>query len=298
MIELAMMTNTKVFVVILNFNSGQQIVNCLSSVLQGQNSLVKILVVDNGSKDNSLEFISDQFPSVEIIKNEQNLGFAGGNNRGIKFALDNSAEYIFLLNPDTTINRNTVKNLLEIIESDKKIGIVGMKVYSMDNKIWSCGGEIDKKRFTGGLIGFGEKDHGLYDKEKEVDFISGAAMFVKREVFENIGPFPRDYFLYYEDVDFCLRAKKAGFKIYFTPHSIVYHDWSSIIGKKSPMKEYFMARNHFLFLEKYAPLRIKFRELLRLPKTIYEHYRKDEKFALLGIRDYFLRRFGNRDYWS
>jgi len=298
MLELFVMVNKKVFIVILNFQAGEYVVKCVNSILKNSDFPTEVVIVDNGSTDESVKRVRTKCAGVKIVENKQNLGFAEGNNVGIIFALKNDADYIFLLNPDTTIEKNTIENLLKIMKNNKEAGIVGPKIYSMDNKIWSCGGEIDKKRFTGGLISFGEKDHRRCNKEKEVDFVSGTAMFIRKEVFGKVGLLPGDYFLYYEDIDFCLRAKKAGYKIYFVPNSILYHDWSSIIGKKSPMKEYFMARNHLLFLERHAPLPVKLRESLRLPKTLYEHYRKNDRFALLGIRDYFLRRFGKRDYWS
>lgn len=291
-------TPKKVFAIVLNFNSKEHIVKCLRSLSQLSIKNFKPIIVDNNSTDGSVEMVKKQFRKIKIIQNKNNLGYAKGNNLGIKYALKNNADYIFLLNPDTTLENNAINELLYAMEANARIGIAGPKIYTKNGRIWSCGGEIDKKRYTGGLIGFGGKDHGQYDQEAEVGFISGTAMFIRRVVFEKVGLLPHDYFLYYEDVDFCLKAKQAGFKIYLIPHSIAYHDWSSAVGKKSPMKEYFMARNHFLFLEKHAPFFIKFREFLRLPKTFYEHYRKDEKFALLGIRDYFLRRFGNRDYWS
>lgn len=298
MLKLSLMQDKRIFTVILNFQSGKFLLKCVGSVLKTDSLPLEIIVVDNASTDESVRMVETQFRKVKIIRNVKNLGFAGGNNVGIRYALKNNADYIFLLNPDATIETNTISNLLETMEKGGQSGIVGPKICSPDGKIWSCGGKVDIKRFTAGLIGFGEKDRAQYNNKKEADFISGTAMFIAREVFEKIGFLTEDYFLYYEDVDFCMRAKKSGFKLYFSPHSVVYHDWSFVVGRKSPQKDYFMARNHLLFLERHAPFFVKFRELLRLPKTICEHCRKGEKFALLGIKDYFLRRFGEYDYWS
>lgn len=289
----------KVFAIIINLNGKRHIIHCLKSLTQLSVENLKIIVVDNNSTDGSIEIIKRQFPKVEIIHNKVNLGYAGGVNKGVKWAMDKNADYVLILNNDTVFGRNFLSVLLKTLEERPKVGILGSKIYFYGNskKIWFAGGIIDRKRFSGGHIGYKEKDKGQYDNLKEVDFITGCTMLIKHEVFEKIGFFDNRYFLYYEDVDFCVRAKRAGFKIIFVPQSILYHKVSA--GKEnSPFMSYLLARNHFLFLEKNAPFNIKIREFLRLPKTIYEHYKKDEKFALLGIRDYFLRRFGNRDYWS
>jgi GT2 family glycosyltransferase len=292
------MLNKKVSIIILNLQGRKYVSKSIRSVLSSNYLLIEVVMVDNGSTDGSVEMIKNRFTEVIVIENKQNLGFAKGNNIGINYALKKHADYIFVLNPDTKIEKDTIKNLLLVMEKNRDVGIVGPKIYTFEKRIWSCGGILERKRFSAGLIGFGEEDNGQYDGETEVDYISGAAMFVRRSTFEEIGLLPENYFLYYEDVEFSLRAKRAGLKVYFTPTAIVYHDWSSYIGKTSPMKDYYMARNHLLFVERNASWTIKLREFLRLPKTIYEYYRRNEKFALLGIRDYFLRRFGKRDYWS
>lgn len=292
------MINKKIFVVIVNLQGEEYLSKCLKSVLSSNYRPIRILVVDNGSTDRSVKIIKDCFPEVILIKNNQNLGFAKGNNIGINFSLKKGADYIFVLNPDVKIERNTIKNLLLVMEKDKSIGIISPKIYTLEGKIWSCGGLIDKKRFSGSLKGFNEENNGQYYKESEIDYVPGAAMFIRSSVFKEIGLLPEEYFLYYEDVEFSLKAKKANFKTCFTSKAIVYHNWSSCIGKYSPMKDYYMARGHLLFIERNAPFKIIVREFLRLPKTIYEHYKKGEKFALLGIRDYFLRRLGRNDYWS
>jgi len=195
--------------------------------------------------------------------------------------------------------------MLAAMEKDETVGIAGPKIYNASQhsrcvqgftKIWSCGGKIDPMRYSGGLIGIGEKDRGQYDRKGKVDYVSGTAMLIKREVLDMTGLFHGKYFGYYEDVELCLRAKKAGFRVIFVPKAVICHKESSSFGKNSPAQSYYMARNHLLFLERNAPWQIKIRELIRLPKTIREHWQRGETFALLGIRDYCLRRFGKRDY--
>jgi len=298
-------------IVIVNWRSKGVILECLESIKKA-GYLKSVVVVDNGSEDGSVEKIKNQKSKIKIIENKENLGFAQGNNVGIRFLLgiDSSTgvslrhrripKYILILNPDTQINKNTIPNLLKTMDEDKKIGIAGPKILfpsppGRDFRIWSCGGVIDKNRFSAGLIGLGEVDRGQYDKIKEVDFISGTAMMVRREVFQRCGLFNPLYFIYYEDVELNLKAQRLGFKTVFVSSAEIVHRESSSIGKNSSTQEYYMARNHLLFVERNAPFLIKVRELLRLPKTLYEHWQKREKYALLGIGDYFLRRLGKRN---
>lgn len=309
-------------IVIVNWNSKKEILTCLKS-LKKAGYINNVLVVDNRSKEDLRCKIYDL--RIKIIKNKENLGYAEGNNVGIRYLLEKGTKYILILNPDTIIGKDTVGKLLKAMENDKRIGIVGPKIYAKEKNslrcarfldsvptvrqdfarndkkrsnyhIWSCGGVIDKYRYSGGLIGLGEKDSGQYDRKREVDYISGTAMLVRREVFETIGLLESKYFAYYEDVELCVKAKKAGFKVVFAPQTVITHIESSSFGKNSPAHSYYMARNHLLFVERNASLLIKIRELIRLPKTVWEHRKKREKFALLGIRDYTLGRFGKKDY--
>lgn len=230
-----------------------------------------------------------------VIENKSNLGYAGGHNVGIRYALGRGAEYVLILNPDIDLHKNCVEEMLKTFKNNHNIGIVGPKILDQDGKIWALGGKLDKKRYTAGLIGYGQKDSNN-NRIIEPDFVSGTAMLVKKEVFEKIGLFREDYFLYYEDVDFCLRAKKAGFRLAINPKAKITHYASSTVGKNSPFMQYYMARNHLMLVERFGPLSVQIRELLRLPKTLYDARLK--KYELLGIRDYFLRRFGKNDNWG
>lgn len=283
----------KVFVIIINFNGGEKVVDCLESIKDWP-----MIIVDNNSTDKSVELIKELTSSrvnplinnkstIKLIENRTNLGFAGGVNVGIKYALKNGAEYVMLLNQDARVEKGTIENLVEVMKGDGKIGICGPLIFDNKKKIWSAGGVVDKKRYSGGHL------FRIINEQKpyEVGFISGCAMMIKKKIFEKIGFFDERFFLYYEDVDFCFRAKKAGFKSVFAPLAIVDHHYHKTVDKEK-IKEYFMARNHLLFLEKHAPLRMKIREIVRLPKTIYEHFKNKKTHALLGIKDYFLSSFG------
>ncbi len=288
---------TKIGIIIVNYNTLKDILNCLES-LKKAGYINFVTVVDNNSSDSSLVKIAVDFPQVKIIPLKKNLGFAGGNNHAISLLLKQGFKFFLLLNPDTIINSDTINFLLEVITKDTKIGVVGPKIFSADGKIWSGGGKIDSVRFSGGLIGFGQDDSSQYNFIREVDFISGTAMLIRKEVFQQIGLFEEKYFLYYEDVEFCYRAKKEGFKIIYVPTATVIHQGSVSLKKNSPLHQYYMARNHFLFTFRNAPYFIKLRELLRLPKTVFEHLINGEYFAIRGIYDFFTRKRGQVEYRS
>lgn len=299
--------NTKtIYIVIVNWNRPDLTITCIQSVLKSikTSNQVQIIVVDNNSTDNSVQLLKKLRIPFKLIQNKINLGWAGGNNMGIKYALQNKINYILLLNNDVVLEKNCIQNLIKKIHSDSKIGIVGPKTYFPQKRpfvIADAGGIITKPRFFGNNRGIKEVDKGQYDKQINVDFISGSTMLIKKEVFNKIGFFDERFFLYYEDADFCFRARNNGFKVTYMPSAVVYHDVGSTTKLGSPLHIYYTTRNHLLFLEKHAPVRVKLREWLRTPKTAYEFLlNKDEikgKYSLLGIRDYYLRRFGKRKYW-
>lgn len=262
-----------------------------------------IVTYKNSPKD--LEGIEKSLLANGIAKNDiyfsdntkENLGYGGGINRILRKILK-QYDYFFIVNPDVIVHKNCVNLLHETLKKNPKVGIVGPKILDEKGNIWSIGGELDKKRYSGGLIGYGEKNGltFLTTKVIPVDFISGTAMLIRKEVFEKVGLFVENYFLYYEDVDFCLRARKAGWEMAVSPQAAITHFASSTIGKNSPMQQYYMGRNHLYIAEAYGSFYVKLHELFRLPKTIYSARKK--RYELLGIRDYLLRRKGQYDYWS
>lgn len=285
----------KIYIVVLTYNS-EKYINRLLASIKHNFPLDQVIIVDNNSSDNTVSIIESQYPSIILIASKTNDGYGLGNNKGISLALEHNAEYIFIINPDVVLSKTIYKDLCKIFDTDRSIGIVGSTIIDEKGMIWSQGGVIDSMRYSGGLINLGvsqkDKKKGMID----VDYVSGTALMVKSEVFKKIGLFSKDYFLYYEDVDFSQRAKKTGFRLVINQYATVIHYASSSVGKNSPIMQYYMARNHLLFLEKFAPLFIKIRELIRLPRTLYQA--RNQKYELLGIRDYFLRRFKKRDYWN
>lgn len=288
-------------IVIVNWNNKTDVLHCINSLKSdGYLDAHRIIVQDNGSTDGSVEEIQKEFPEIEILRSMENLGYAGGNNNGIRQILKGSARFVLILNPDTLVQKGSIEQLVRVMDENRDVGIVGPTILDPDGKVWSRGGYVDRMRYSAGLIGLGEmsenhrSDPDLVGMTKEVDYISGTAMMVRREVFESVGLFHLEYFIYFEDVELCLRAKAAGFRIVLVPSATIDHKESSSFGKNSPAHRYYMARNHMLFVERNAQMSIRMREWIRLPKTLWEHWRKGETSAIVGIRDYFFRRFGRR----
>ena len=247
----------KVAIIILNFKLKSLTLKCIESVKKSLYKSIEIIVVDNGSND-GLEDEIKKFPNITFIQTGKNLGYTGGNNRGIKEALKRKVDFIFILNPDTYVDKNCIKNLVEGIE-EVRAGVAGPKIYfGKSKKIWHAGGVMDDLNVIGTHRGVDQEDKGQFDKVCEVDFVSGAAFFVKAEVFEKIGFFDERYFLYYEDADFCLRAKRGGFKIFYIPNALVYHFNAASAGLGSPLQDYYITRNRMLYGSKFLSFRTRF----------------------------------------
>lgn len=217
----------RVDIIILNWNGREDTLNCLRSVQEVEypRYRYRVLVVDNASTDGSVEAIRAGFPGVELIVNDGNLGFAAGNNEGIRHALQSGADYVLLLNNDTQVERAVLSELVRAGEGDPGVGLASPKVYYLDrpNVIYYAGARQGRLALLPRLMGTGEEDHGQYEQVQEVDYVWGQAMFIKREVLERVGLLDPGFFMYYEDADYCVQAKKAGYKIVCVPGARVWH---------------------------------------------------------------------------
>jgi GT2 family glycosyltransferase len=229
--------NKKAYVIILAYNGEKYLEDCLGSLKNQSYSNYEVIVVDNFSYDGTVNLIKRDFPWVKVIENKMNLGFAKGNNIGIKYALENNAEYIILLNQDTVVQENFIEEGIELLKNPK-IGIISPKIkFYNSNKIWFAGCKIVRGRYLISIpiikltynIGKFQEDNGQFDKIKESDCATGCAIFIKKETIEKIGLLDESFFLYSEDIDWSIRCRNAGYKIYFTPKTIVFH--------KVPLKE-------------------------------------------------------------
>ena len=266
----------KVAVVILNFKVKDEVIECVQSVESSTYKNVEIIVVDNNSDDGIDEAIK-KFAEVDFIQNQENLGYTGGNNMGIKRALYKKADYVFILNPDTVIEKRSIENLVKVADKGDG-GICGPKILFGDKEtIWYGGGIIDLDNILGIHRGMDEKDKGQYDRVEETEFVSGAAMFIKAQVFNKIGFFDNQYFLYLEDMEFCFRAKKEGVGIIYIPQAIVYHKNAKSTGLGSPLQDYYISRNRLLFAFKYLSWR---KRLVLLKHIILTSYFSTRRQAL------------------
>ncbi len=280
----------KIGIVIVNWNGGKDTCECLMSLSQieiPKDTSVHVCVVDNNSTDNSKdmigEFITELKDQMTITYSwlglSENKGFSGGNNEGIQNALLNKSDYILLLNNDVVVHKSFLKRLLE---SASPNAIVGPKIYfapgyefhkSRYNKsekgkvIWYAGGLIDWNNVYCSHRGVDEVDHGQYNNKNSTDFISGCCMLFHKSLTDAIGLLDDKYFLYYEDVDFCMRAKAQGVKLLYEPASYLWHKNAQSSGSSgSSVHVYYQTRNRLVFGMKYAPFRAKlalFRESLQ-----------------------------------
>lgn len=304
--------NPSVTIIILNWNNAADTLDCLKSVFELDYPNFNVLVVDNGSADDSVARIRTVYPDVEILETGENLGYAEGNNVGIRYALDGRPDFILVLNNDTQAQPNLLTEMVHEAERSVDIGMVGPKMYFFNpsDMIFAAGSMIDWCR--GGLI-----QRGIWQREsrtgtlfsehaEDVDFIVGCATLVRRQVIEEIGMLDPSYYLNFEDVEWCVRAKKAGFRICYTPSAILYHKVSATMGQASPMNTYYMTRNSMLFFWRNAEGGCRYTSLLltliRTLRTIGSWsikpayrtrlFRQKRDANLLAIRDFFLRRFG------
>lgn len=299
----------KIAIVTVDFNSHKETHDCIHSLeqLNSDEISIHIVIVDNASKEAFVLTSVEKKDSIHLLRNEQNLGFSGGYNTGIEFALESGADYVLLLNNDTIADKNLVQELLKVAESDAKIGLVGAKIYfakghefhkdrykkdQLGNVLWYGGGDIDWKNVMSFHRGVDEVDTGQYNKTEPTGFVTGCCMFLKREVLEKVKMLDPRYFLYVEDADFNMRIKNAGYKIMYAPNAFLWHVNAASSGVGSNLHDYFITRNRMLFGMRYASAREKvalLKESIRLFVTGREWQKK-------GIRDFYLRKFGKGSF--
>jgi len=249
------MTNPLVYIIVLTWNGKADTLECLGSLKQLAYPNYRVLVVDNASVDGTAEEVRSQFPNVEMIVNKENFRFAGGNNVGIEYTLSKNADYILLLNNDTIIDPNFVAELVTTAESDTQIGMVGPKMYYYNdpNRIWYAGGKIEWWKGWLSHYGVRELDRDQYKLTKETDFISGCCILVKRKVMEKVGMLDPTYYIYGEDVDWCIRAFRAGYRLMFEPKARIWHKLSvSTGGHLSWFKNWNKLKSQLRIMARYA----------------------------------------------
>lgn len=314
------MTPPKVVIVVLNWNGKDDTLTCLESVSQIDYPNFQVVVVDNGSNDDSVPAIRQAFPEVHLIETGKNLGYAGGNNVGMRYALERGADYVFVLNNDTTVAPDVLRHLMAEAEKHPEVAALGPVIYYMDRPkvIWTAG-EILGEDLS--CVHLQQEDtETTLDKEGyTVDWVTGAALLVRSSVLASIGLFDERYFLVFEESDWCFRARKYGYTCRIVPKAKVWHRvGASFSGESSPLRAYFSARNGLLFAERHLPKAV-WKKLLwqavkrlfpkihapnpngQLLKQYYWALRESrqlwqepkQKAIRQGILDYLIRRFGD-----
>jgi GT2 family glycosyltransferase len=245
----------KIYVVILNWNDFEDTDKCITSLLAINDQRIQIVLVDNHSTDDSASLLKEKFNQIPILISDMNNGYAGGMNIGIRYALDNNADYIILSNNDIEYPSNFLEPMLQLIQSEQSIGIVSPKVlYSLDREKIYCAG-ADFNLFRGaGVAAFQGEDFSKYGNEvREISMAEGSCFLAKKEVFEKSGLFSEEFFMYFEDLEFSDRVRK-NFKIYYTPESIIYHKGGAGSSWKnhSPLYYYYYTRNRFIYFKKFS----------------------------------------------
>jgi GT2 family glycosyltransferase len=239
-------------VVILSWNGVAFLERCLSSLLRQTYSGSRILVVDNASTDGSVSMVRQRFPQVEVVENESNLGFAGGINVGLRHCTRDSA---ILLNQDTELREDWLESLVHAMESDSAVGVAGCKLLYADGKtLQHAGGVLNYPSAIGAHRGRGELDRGQYDQKPDVDFVTGAALAVRSDVLQEIGLLDEGFFFYYEDADFCFRARQAGYRVIYAPKAVGIHHEGTAVRKLGGEHYCLLHRSRLTFVLKHYSL--------------------------------------------
>jgi hypothetical protein len=297
--------------VILNWNQGDMTLDCLDSLSALDYRPYEVIVVDNGSSDDSVEKIRRAYPACTVIENGHNVGYSEGNNVGIRAALQGESEFIFLLNNDTYVHPQMLRRLVQAAQQDPQAGILGPTMFYADppNMLWGGVNWVDWRRTRVVRERMGEtvKIESLEGlPPREVMYIDSCAILVRSQVFRQIGLMDNRFFINYDDIDLCLRAQKAGYKVVYVPAAVMWHRVSAAMGIGSPANTYYMTRNALLFFGRHSPGATKALGVVRILwntlrttaawalKAEYRSdlYRRKRQANLLAVRDYFLRRYG------
>lgn len=296
-------------IVILNWNRSEETLECLQSVTSIRFPKYEIIVVDNGSSESAPEKFQEAFPEVRLLRNEENLGFAEGNNRGIAYALERGAEYILILNNDARVDPEILNAFMEAAEQNPDAGVFGAKIYYYDDPttLWYAGGEVDQKRGLCYHVGCTESD---LEKKRETiqdtGYACGCALFVKAEAAHEVGLMDPKFFLIWEEIDWCWRIREAGYRCLFVPKARVWHKISASFegGNRGAVWQYFFWRNRLLFMKRHYPsFFYKTTLWLEIGRLFCKSWnpwlgkkeRELNRASLTGVRDYYRGQFGPKE---
>ena len=228
---------SKIYIIVLSYNRRDDTVECLKSLYLSEYPNYKVIVVDNASSDGSAEAVRRAFPQADVIENSENLMYAEGNNVGIRMALAEGADYVLLLNNDTVVSPAVLGELEAAMRNHPDAGVAGAMIYyfppkqrQQDEIIWYAGGIVSFWRGLTAHRGIRERDAGLYNSIEETGYVTGCAMMLSRKCLERTGLLDPGYFIYAEDADLSVRARRAGFRLIFAPRAKVWHKVSLTTG--------------------------------------------------------------------
>lgn len=267
--------NPELSIITVNYNGIKDTERLIESLREHLSFPYELIVVDNGSEEDEAALLQEKYPLLKAIRSNRNLGFAGGNNLGIRQA---TGDYLLFLNNDTIIKDNSLSNLLKPMRQYPSLGGVSPKIMFADVEGGiQFAGYTPLSRITlrNRLIGYREHDIGQYDKSVPTPYLHGAAMLVRRVVVEKVGMIPEVYFLYYEELDWSVQIRRQGYELRYEPSSTIYHFESSSTGKDSSLKFYYMTRNRLLFACRnlggyFRILSICYQLLFAIPKSLFQ----------------------------
>lgn len=286
----------RISVISVNYNGYALTSAMIDSLRRHVSRPLEIVVVDNGSTCDEAALLAERYPDIKVLRSERNLGFAGGNNLAFTAA---TGDYLLLLNNDTEVSDDTLHCLCQTLDDNPGIGAVCPKIrFFAPPQAIQFAGYTPLTRITlrNALIGFGLPDDGSFDTPRDTPYAHGAAMMIRREVIDAAGPMPEAYFLYYEELDWSVRIRRAGWRIAYDPRCTVFHKESATTGQQSPLRSYYLTRNRLLFARRNRRgaarlLSIAYQLCVAMPKSVATallHRRGDlAKAALRGAADYF-----------
>lgn len=250
----------RVSIIILNWNSFEVTLECLLSLRKMDYRNFEVVVVDNGSVDSSAEELLKSAPEIRLIRNETNRGFAGGCNAGMRDALGRATDYVLLLNNDTVVAPDFLRELVQVAESDTKIGALSPKILFFDrpDRLNYAGGTHRFWRLFPEQFGIRQRDDGRFDQTREVSFLTGCALLIRAAVVRQVGVLEEVYFHFYEDIEWSLRVIAAGFKAMYVPKAVIWHREHYVTSRNhgNGFIEYYLARNNVIFARKHVPWRL------------------------------------------
>ncbi len=304
------MSAPSVAIIILNWKGLVDTLACVRSLERVDYPRYETVVIDNGSGDGSAAALKDACPGIHVLETEDNLGYAGGNNLGLEWALARGHDYTLLLNNDTEVAPDFLGRLVEVLQGAPELAVAGPTIYfhADPQRIWSSGGHIDWRTGRTRMQGLGQVDQGQFGEgPREVDFVTGCALLVRMDAVRRVGSLDPQFFAYYEETEWCVRMQRAGYGVAHVPGARVWHKVSPIEQAHSPIVHYYMTRNRLLFLRRVragwgtwaATL------LLEYPRTMlswslrprWRAMRPQRRVMLRAVADYFLGRTG-RSLWA